>query len=1371
MHTPKRDIYQLYNMSKFRKSRRRKSSPSKPTRHKSSRISSAPTITNRTDIQEPWDAEGEDEVWFSATWSESRAGATSNRGFNFQTAVGSWLAARLVAGELIADSLVPEGFDDFHLEKQLPVQYEVKSRQNRLGPFPVHEAVGHLITAWVRHKDRFNINRKLVVVLEQGIVGVEPPSQLLLSETPVTWLLDQVTGLKERLTRELAKHGRPIAELDELTFTTSVVLCSWAKLDADCAKHISTIADLPPAGLPRLTNELRSEVADAINTNAEASYSDRCSLDRTSLISVIHQTVELFDRESIEHALYSGICSPIDKQYIDISDKFYEGISTQPGHVNAGLAIPRPDLMQQAAEGFAVYRPVLFTGPSGIGKSAALWMLPHAFPGILWFRVHHATPIDIPHIVRLLRAFGVSQESQVGLLFDAVGQDEFNSWELLQTAVMQISGALLVGTVRNEDLFTLGDLADSHIVRISLNNESAAAIHAGLLRRGATTLSHWQEALEQSDRLTLEYTHLLTKGTRLQSVLDAQVSDRLLHDRFLELSILALVATADAWHASIQFTALEEYLQVSSVELRVAMERLVDEHLLTNYNGSLRGTHQIRSRGLVNALHRTPPPTLIGSVAAVLNLLNTDSIPLFIFSILRDIPDLEPQILPILETVATKTTLHLIEILRGLDMLDFHRQATTWIKKLDRAKLPTAHQPLAMFYAIAKLEIPSMFPSEFQLAIKTISNLSAPSQSRVRLIESLSITYFANCLAKTKSPHVAQRLLRALGRIPLNWNQLLASLKSNYSLTNFLGTCSISDLGEFFSTVRAVSPDFALACSDLAGGRDRVLQRTRAEDPWIQELSVVIREGMEVITARFLHVSDALQPEPDKKAVKLGKQLLRVLPEINKVDVKAVRADGSTLDIKGYEYTTSGLVREYDLHPDEVDWNRNRFHLAQTLIGISETERLVLMLDLLPQVATLVREFGNAFVLAPGWNEAKITTQFERLIEQRNSLGEQGRWLPPPLRSQVDMKTDQVIISDCLSGFIIKICCNVLVRIVSSKDGYVALSTYINETVLGKEMPELQQQPWRFVGVSQYPPVLDDLASSLSDISALLTAMASDSNMNTLLSAVVQRGSQDEALIRAAEFARHLLFKKAEARRHEVKSHLKISKRNIEVFWLNDDEVAGRMSKFVVTVHVTSLFDDWLVVIDQLVARLKKVHVTPVEVPFFVPVLNGSMILRCGLKLLSGDLIPVVDSEWVGSMKLSPLDERLTLVVESALQCLSVCSSLSTLGNENELDGRIRSVLETAVSNFSSSIDEVAAMGDDDVVSGIANWLWGLAQQVQDEWDGQREPGTLSAVIEDVSWSSQVVSMPQHVVVTLLALHWDADPLQSVRLLESWSDD
>ena len=69
------------------------------------------------------------------------------------------------------DCIVPEGFDDLQLDADGPVQVEVKSRQGRLGPFPVAVAAKRIVDAWLRHVDRFGTDRRLMVVLERGLEG------------------------------------------------------------------------------------------------------------------------------------------------------------------------------------------------------------------------------------------------------------------------------------------------------------------------------------------------------------------------------------------------------------------------------------------------------------------------------------------------------------------------------------------------------------------------------------------------------------------------------------------------------------------------------------------------------------------------------------------------------------------------------------------------------------------------------------------------------------------------------------------------------------------------------------------------------------------------------------------------------------------------------------------------------------------------------------------------------------------------------------------------------------------------------------------------------------------------------------------------
>ena len=116
----------------------------------------------------------EREAWYSSEWQGSRAGSRASRGFHFQDVVGAWFASRLASGELAVDRIVPEGFDDLQLDAGAPVQVEVKSRQGRLGPFPVGVAARHIVDAWLRHVDRFGTGRRLIVVLERGL-SPNPP--------------------------------------------------------------------------------------------------------------------------------------------------------------------------------------------------------------------------------------------------------------------------------------------------------------------------------------------------------------------------------------------------------------------------------------------------------------------------------------------------------------------------------------------------------------------------------------------------------------------------------------------------------------------------------------------------------------------------------------------------------------------------------------------------------------------------------------------------------------------------------------------------------------------------------------------------------------------------------------------------------------------------------------------------------------------------------------------------------------------------------------------------------------------------------------------------------------------------------------------
>lgn len=1327
-----------------------------PRRSPPSREPVAAATVTEVPQSEP-DSLDKDESWFVDAWRDSRAGSRSSRGFHFQDAVGAWLASRLASGDLAAERLIPEGFDDLQIEAADPLQVEVKSRQDRLGPFPVGVAANHIVEAWIKHSARFGTERRLVIVFEQGVAGLESGPDRTLTELPIAEIVAEVDDFGDALAARLASRGQSSTAFESLTIGTTVVVCSWDDLTAETDRHIGRVVTLPPAALRRIGVGLRAMVADAVDANAAATFEGRTGLDRTRVLDEITKTADLIDLESIEHALTQGICGLVDKEPMELGDVYYEGVSTQPGHVGAGLVVPRPELLADVLTGLEMGQAVLLAGPSGVGKSAVLWTLPFACPGVLWFRVHRVSDADLPHLVRLLHAYGTSPKTPVGLLVDAVGRGDLEGWSRLQQLVAAVPGALLAGTARSEDLFSLGDLADCRVVKVSLDEKAASAIHAGLTRRGVTMAPHWREAFEQSRGLTLEFTHLLTHGRRLERVLGDQIADRVREDRALELSILARVAAADRWSASLPIEELESGLGSGPTELRTALERLKDEHLLVEREGVLTGVHQIRSRGIVDVIHKTPPPRLEETAVSVVAMLRGAALSRFVYEILREVPSLEAPLLGALEGLVRSDVDRLAASLRALELLDFYRQASAWAEVVERHDIPLAHRPLVLQFAIAGIELSDIFPGQLRHAIDEIAALPEQSGTRDALLSVAGLGGIVAALGTTKSPDACQHLLRALRGTSVDWEPLLASLEPGTTLVDTLRSCSVEALGDCVSAARDVSLGLAEALVEAIGGNPAVLDRLRKSDPWIRELDIGSVDGELVGVAKFLYVSEPEQGDARERAMEIGRQLLRALPDIDKVDVKPVSPGGRVLEIDGHEYASSGLRRRYDHHPGALGWNRDRIALAQTLFGASETERLNDASDMLAEAADLVRDFGNMFVQSRG-PSAQVTA----LLERCNALNAKGRDLPPRLEASPFSDADEAELADPLSSVITDVCSSVLPRL-ADPAGYVALSVYINETMLDKRVPAVREQPWRLLGLDGAPGALDDLAGALFEIDTVLTELSADPDSNRAIVNIARSGTAESALARAADRSQRRTRRRLRERQKAVAADLRSTGLGAEVFWSAGDRVRGEPPNFAVTVAVESL-TEWPAAMEEIVPRLEAIR-NPDESPWLVPVLGGRTVRPCAQQLIL-QLWPVTDfSEFEHSLP-DPLEERLTTEVVAAHSALQVRSALSVFPGENGQDAQVVRVLERARSDFSDAVAAIQGLGQDTVVSEIVNWLLEIDTQIEGEWDGRIRAGTFAEGIIEGALGDRSFEFGTLDAALLISLEWDADPANAVALLE-----
>ena len=863
-------------------------------------------------------------------------------------------------------------------------------------------------------------------------------------------------------------------------------------------------------------------VADASDHNANSSYEKRRSLDRTKLAAEIQNAAAQIDIESLEAAIREGVCEPLEYgrgNLIGNGAGFYQGAATQPFHVAADLVIRRPDVVEGVLSSLSERSAVVITGPSGVGKSAVLWTIPQERRDVLWFRVRRLADKDVANVIRLARAYRAAPESPVGFLVDSAGTSDFTGWARLRAEAAAIPGMLLVATARAEDLMALGGLAECAMVAVRLDERTAEAIHAGLSTRGATDLDHWLEAFESSGGLTLEFTHILTSGRRLRDVIRDQIDQRIRESRHSELEVLALVAAADRWSVELPAEGVASACGLSAFEMREALGRLREEHLVAERDGQIGGVHQLRSTAICEAIHDQPPPSIKETIQKVVPLLPASQLPRFIASLLKDNPGTRATIIE----SASRETPDMDRVsacLQGLRLADFHELAGEWDVIAEQHGVLTAARPALFLNAIGEFEPYSGLPAEFHDSWKAITTASG-RDTRIDLIEAVGQDGIAQILAATGNTEKATRLFAVLERIGSEFAGSFEDALDKLSpLAQVLQEAPLAALAECLASARDADLRIAHALVECIGGERAVIERIRADNPRITQLEIT--EGAECLvgTARMLHDPKGPRADPNEQAHSLGRTMLWCLPRIAAVDVQ-------DLLLSGRLFGASLLTRENAPATSRLAWNQARMNIARARLTERDTDRLAKALPLLESAAEAALQVGTALVTgrrpSPGLDQ-KIAT-----------LHEHGRNLrPSPDQATAGdaaiLETRTLKMADDLSALVLDITGNVIPRLLKGRDGYRALATYISDTVIGRRLNGAISESWRLVGVEGCPPSPEALRSSLEDLLAVVGELARNDADTGKIRRSALAGTEAGALQRAAETCR-----KAEERRRRTR--------------------------------------------------------------------------------------------------------------------------------------------------------------------------------------------------------------------------------------------
>lgn len=1293
---------------------------------------------------------GESHDLLIAEWSRSRAGGRAARGYHFQDAVGAWLAARIATGQLTGE-LVPEGFDDMTVEGDPSNNHQVKSRADHLGSFPPSDAAKHIFDAWEANRLRAAPAGTVTVVLERAVASDEdlsgaarPLEDVLITGSPLQQAIARVASTRDVVGEDLSRLRR----------RTVVLGLTWTDLDNRIDVLLAGLASVPPAALGVLRRALYAAVARATDINGSTNFEERERLTRTGLVAAVADTAELIDVDGLEVAIRDGLCSPLRyEQDPRASDAFYEGTATQPAHVASGLVVPRPELAAQAVAAIDAGQPVVIVGPSGVGKSALAWTIPAALTGILWFNVQRVeTAADANDLVRLARAHNATAEAPVGFMVDAAGIGLRTAWTDMRALTAASPGVVLLATARNEDLPTLGSLTDVATVAVDLDEHAAATIFEGLKRRGVTSARHWREAFAQANGLTLEFTHLLARGQRIDDVISEQIHTRLVEGRDDELEVLSIVAMADQWSATIEAGTLQLATGTTAFDLRRSLDRLSQEHLLVESNGVLTGLHPLRSQAITRALHATPPPKLVSTFKRTLDLVPTVQLSRYIAQALRDHPGLAPEVLDVAYRSSTEPA-RLASYLQGLRLADADTLVLRWIDALNEHKIRRSLRTTLVMLTVTDLDL-AIFPDPVKRAVETMV-AARPGTLRDDLADRLGSEQIADTLTRATAVE-ATALLATLD----GWTATIEpAIGTDTVLAEDLAAAPIESITKLLATASGRSDRTARLVLEALGGTEALLQRLHAENPWILRAGVRNSPDGPVGYARLLHVTDH-QGDAHEACVGLARHLLRIIPTIDATDVK-VRGPGYTpIIIDGHEHGVTNLLRRYDHAETRVAWNQTLTKAAVTLMGASDTSRLAAAYPILCDLADLFAEVGGRWV--QGKNSA---TRNLRLAREQIRLTTAAGDLPPPIgRTTVgDNSIDRpetVEFTDPLSTIVTDLTENLFVRLSNNQNPY-ALASFLRGTV-EDHIGKARNEPWHLIPEGdkalEHLATLGDLAWELHDV---LKAMHDDADAERQILNTARTGSWKHALGRAAEIARKIIDHHAETRRAQFETAIRRDNPGYDINVLS--EFRDGLTDLAVSVEVPSLlqWDE-----TELVASIRR-HGGELEQIVVIPLRQGRPVEGVGVRIGRNTDLPLLElGGWERHLP-DAHPAELGALVRAANDALQFRSGLADLDEARREHPAIEPLLNAALDRLDAAIRALEARGTDAFSEHVLVDLNELVERVKAELSGQWQGPTYAHQLLRRSLGDNTDEGRDAIVRYLAALEWEIDP-QRVRDLLDW---
>jgi len=775
--------------------------------------------------------------------------------------------------------------------------------------------------------------------------------------------------------------------------------------------------------------------------------------------------------------------------------------------------------------------------------------------------------------------------------------------------------------------------------------------------------------------------------------------------------------------------------------VRGALARLADEHLLREQDGLLSGLHELRSRHVMEEVHRAPPPKLAESVHRVIALVTSRALQVFVTQLLvaGAVPD-HVVIDALAARFGRETDLRTIAAaLQAFRLVGFHRTAVSWRGILVEEEV----RPIdvgVIDYLVGTGADMDILPEPVRRAVRRIRQLGESGDPRGSLLEALGprLTFHSGADAGA-----AVTVLAALGEVGMDVAVEAAQL------ARLVGDAGLADVRLLLEAARAVNPQLANAVADELGGSATLLERLEREHPWVRGAELVFdQDGRTTVRAEYAYVAESAQPEPHDAVVELCRYLAALTPAADIIVCRAIDATGGTAGFGGVSIADKRIERRNLPSPATVARNRARGRAAAAAVaGITETEYLLAVREIIVRSQLLIHDAGNAWV--------RGTTPAPQLSEQAVALAGAVRSLsPPPVATEATGPLDggELLLYSPI-GFVGTMIANNLLPRLFNGEAVAPLT----QQIAGEADKVARLERWHLL---ENPPdsELRVLRQDLLDLHAVTAERArGDQAAAAALAAAGQEG-----LSAAADAAR----RRADTRMQVITSHLEKvltgAGFSAQVLRRPGEPDSGQWPD-----------DDVLILVD-----IPTIYQWPNEVAgladvcrpllsdrigfLMAPIRCGKVVASSGVKVLT-DIFPDKSvRDWHG---LPFLEENLGDAVRAGLAGLCEASGVIASVRRAELHDDEVAALQGGFKRARQALQHVGDLAsgrDDRLLTEVHSVFAALIQRVEDEAaslaDGQPVGcGLAASVLAGMHGDSDGVSVSLFVIMGA-CIEWDAAP-------------